>query len=289
MEHFIITERCSTLRRLAREALRGRWKLALLAILVYSAAIYIPTLILTELFPMISSLYSLLVAGPFTLGYSIFALSLFRNDEPRVWQIFYGFEKFGKALGLYLLICLFVMLWALIIIPGVVVVIFVPFFLPFAFLLAAPAIIAAIRYSQAFFILADNPDMGVFECIAKSKAVMAGNKWKYCKLELSFIGWLILASIPSAAMGGIITAQTIQGLNMGMVNFQSDYAEIMQGFTTISGGGAIMVASIAYIPVMVYMMAAAAAFYEMASGNLRPGYIASTAEVLDDGRPEIIE
>ena len=46
-------------------------------------------------------------------------------------------------------------------------------------LLIVPGIIAAIRYSQAFFILADDPSKGIRQCMDESKAMMNGNKMKY--------------------------------------------------------------------------------------------------------------
>jgi len=59
-----------------------------------------------------------------------------------------------------------------------------------------PGIIAAIRYSQAFYILAQDSSKGVMQCIEESKWMMRGNKWKLFCLVLSFFGWALLAAIP---------------------------------------------------------------------------------------------
>ena len=76
--------------------------------------------------------------------------------------------------------------------------------------------------------------------------MMKGNKWKYFCLELSFIGWIILASVPA----GILS-----GLNLG-----------------ISGGlGTIILTIIMAIPTLfvdVYMNVAVTVFYELAADNL---------------------
>ena len=121
----------------------------------------------------ISSIYSLLISGPMTLGYAMFAISIFRKRATSAAEVFYGFERFGKAFGLYIVTSIFILLWAV--------------------LLIVPGIIAAIRYSMSFYILADNPEIGIMEAIAESKRMMQGNKWKFFCLNLSFIGWIILS------------------------------------------------------------------------------------------------
>jgi len=280
---------------LGREALRGRWKLGLGAFVLYGVALYVPYGILVTLFantPFISSVYSLLVSGPLTLGLAIFVLRLFRNDEPGAFQIFYGFERFGKSLGMYLLICLFIFLWYLIVIPGLIIASIKPFFMPFVLLLAAPAIIAAIRYSQAFFILADHPETGAMECISISKRIMAGNKWKYAKLLLSFIGWAIIASIPLSAVGGITATRVLGNMTMEIgasMNQMQIYEKFMSALLSPGTLALMYIASVGYLVLYVYVMSTLAAFYEMASGNLRPGYVASTAEIVDESHPKNID
>jgi uncharacterized membrane protein len=253
------------MKSLGREVLKGRWGLSFCAMLVYSAALYIPYEILMLLFgeaTWISLIYSILVGGPLTLGYSIFALALFRNEEPGISQIFYGFERFGQSLGLYLLICIFVLLWFLIPVAGVVL-----------------SIIAVLRYSQAFYIMADNPGLGINECITRSKMMMMGNKTKYFILGLSFIGWVILAAIPPvlAASSGFTT----QAVSVFSIESALAYYEPSLGLTAM-----VSLASLGFVLLQVYLMAVFTAFYEMAAGNLRPGYITSTAEVIDENFKE---
>ncbi|MEL7657018.1 MAG: DUF975 family protein, partial [Bacillota bacterium] len=120
-------------------------------------------------------IYLILITGPLYLGGAMFLIALFRRKETSAVEIFYGFERFGKATGLYIMTTIFTILWC--------------------FLLVIPGYIAAIRYSMSFFILADNPNIGIFEAINESKRIMGGNKWKFFCLYLSFIGWGILGSI----------------------------------------------------------------------------------------------
>ena len=51
----------------------------------------------------------------------------------------------------------------------------------------------ALSFFPAFYIMIDHPDMPVFACITKSFLMMKGNKIRLLLLELSFIGWFLLA------------------------------------------------------------------------------------------------
>jgi uncharacterized membrane protein len=140
--------------------------------LQYGALVMVPVYILNMVFgdgqpSTVSSIYNLLVTGPMTIGYITFAISIFRNRETSPAEVLYGFERFGKALGLYLLMSVLILLWTL--------------------LLVIPGIIAAFRYSMSFFILADNPDYRILEAINESKKDDARNNG-------SFSAWICLSS-----------------------------------------------------------------------------------------------
>lgn len=55
-----------------------------------------------------------------------------------------------------------------------------------------PGIIANIKYSMAYFIWADDPDIGIDEAINESINMTDGHKWEIFKLFFSFIGWFLL-------------------------------------------------------------------------------------------------
>jgi uncharacterized membrane protein len=151
----------------ARESLSGRWGLAVGTFFVYGLIIMGMSSI-----PFFGGIISLLLGGAFALGIAIFNLAIARKENAKLEMIFSGFKRFGEALGLYLLIGIFTFLWML--------------------LLIIPGIIASISYSLAFFILAENPNIGVMEAINKSKKMMYGYKWKYFCLGLRFLGWVLL-------------------------------------------------------------------------------------------------
>ncbi|HUC92147.1 MAG TPA: DUF975 family protein [Paenibacillus sp.] len=156
------------IRAAARESLSGKWGKAVAITLIYYAI-----LIAAEMVPLVGSIVSLLISGAFALGIALYFLGLARSANPPVATMFEGFRRFGKTLGLYLLIAIFTFLWML--------------------LLVVPGIIAGYRYSQAYFILIDNPDIGPLEAIRRSKDMMAGHKWRLFVLHLSFIGWFLLS------------------------------------------------------------------------------------------------
>ena len=151
----------------ARESLSGNWGLAIATFLVYGIIISI-----FQVIPTVGSVLALFIAGPVLVGVSMFSLSLSRGENARLEQIFEGFKNYGTVLGAYLLMVLFIFLWML--------------------LLIIPGIIAAIAYSQTFYILAEDDAISSMDALKKSKEMMDGYKWKYFCLGLRFIGWALL-------------------------------------------------------------------------------------------------
>ena len=106
-----------------------------------------------------------------------------RKEEPyRVADAFRCFRS-PYLLGLivvFILVSIFSYLWTL--------------------LLVIPGIIKYYSYSQSYFIYYDihegtGEKPKALECITASRRLMDGYKWKLFVLDLSFIGWGILASI----------------------------------------------------------------------------------------------
>ena len=258
--NIIITDPSSNLRALGRNALAGKWQSAIIAVIVYTLCVQLPPAILNTLFGVdmgelysmnmgysynvgvdgystvynsmpayspLSGIYSLLVTGAMDLGLTLFFLAMFRRQIVGIGDVFLGFERYGKALGLFLFQGLFIVLWSL--------------------LFIVPGIIAAIRYSQAFFILADDPNKGIRQCMDESKMMMRGNKAKYFCMSLSFIGWAILASIPAGVLSGISEAL------------------YLSGFMTVLFD---LVGALCMAPVIAYIYSTQAGFYEILAGHL---------------------
>lgn len=260
IEHnIIITEPSKNLRTLGRNALQGKWKIAIIAVIVYLLCMELPPIVFDNLFGtnvgsaftnngytygmnadtyaqfynnmpeycFLSSIYLILVSGALELGITLFFLATFRKHDAQASDVFLGFEKFGKALGLSLFQSLFIFLWTM--------------------LFIVPGIIATIRYSQAFFILADDPTKGIRQCMDESKAMMKGNKSKYFCLCISFIGWMFLCALPSGIIESIGTTMSTNGFVIGLFS---------------------MIGGLCLAPVVAYMYSTFAGFYEILAGHL---------------------
>ncbi len=68
-----------------------------------------------------------------------------------------------------------------------------------------PGIIKAFAYSQILFILAENPNTSVRKAMKMSKEMTKGYKGDIFFMHLSFIGWYILAYVPSCVIRLFIT------------------------------------------------------------------------------------
>lgn len=167
----------------ALNVLRGRWGTAIVGIIIFLLIeVLIQEIIgaagerdsyFTVLFAFILSIAII----PLLYGLIKFFME-FRNGNPP-FSIMFSFytnsDMLLKSIGLSVLVGLYTFLWSL--------------------LLIIPGIIAAYSYSMAPFILIDNPDIGVSEAIRRSKEIMRGHKFDYFALQLSFIGWAILACL----------------------------------------------------------------------------------------------
>lgn len=62
-------------------------------------------------------------------------------------------------------------------------------------LFVIPGIMASYSYAMTPYILAENPEMSPREAIARSKEMMYGNRWRLFCLHFSFIGWAFLSML----------------------------------------------------------------------------------------------
>lgn len=124
---------------------------------------------------LLIALIQLIIGFVVAAGYSKFNMNLVDGEESRVGNLFEYFPHWKTMLKAGLLQVLFVILWSM--------------------LFVIPGIIAAIRYSMTYYILAENPEMTAREAIDRSKEMMNGNKWRLFCLGFSFIGWEILSAI----------------------------------------------------------------------------------------------
>lgn len=166
----------------AKAQLKGKWGLAIGTLLVgtiiisgFSSAVgFIEP---KSNIPMILGwLIKILLGGVITLGISKFVLNISNNKEEASFNdLFSGFNIYLKTLGLWIVMGLCI---------GIATI-----------FLIVPGIIVALMFSQAFFILCQDNEKSITECLKESSEIMKGYKGELFVLELSFIGWWIVAVI----------------------------------------------------------------------------------------------
>ncbi len=133
------------------------------------------------------------ILGYIQLGLAVFCLDVYNKGEGNFTTIFSRFNGFKPIIFIIILSIAIVLGFILLIIPG---------------------IILALMYSQVFFILADDPDIGVIEAFNLSEKMMRNNKWQLFMLNLEamlyfiagiftlFIWWVWLLPRYSIAYAG---------------------------------------------------------------------------------------
>ena len=212
----------SLIRATARESLRNKWGKAALLTFIYAIIIYLIYLA-CRFIPLVGTIGYTVVSVPLTYGLVACFIKLKRNEDFGYLDFLtIGFSSFGKIWSVTLNTALKM------IVP---IVLMIVFYVLFAFSLAgsvsysimsslngtssasggfgimasiaaigiiATSIYAAVKgllYSLNNYILYDNPNMSGKEIVEKSASLMYGNRGKLFWLELTFIGWAILASL----------------------------------------------------------------------------------------------
>ncbi|MFQ9516092.1 MAG: DUF975 family protein [Eubacterium sp.] len=80
-------------------------------------------------------------------------------------------------------------------------------------LFVIPGIIKGYEYRMIPFLLAENPEMDMHEAFERSRKLMDGNKWDAFVLDLSFIGWSILAAFTCGILNLLYVAPYIELTN----------------------------------------------------------------------------
>lgn len=166
----------------AKEQIRGKWGIAIGTVLVANiilevdVAYKVTSKLGVEGLSYSLDLISLLLGGVISVGLCRFLLNMAtRREEARFETLFSGFNIYLKTLGLNILITLAVFAGTLLfIIPGIIV---------------------SLMFSQAFYILSEDPSKSITKCINESVNLMSGHKLELFYLELTFIGWWLISAI----------------------------------------------------------------------------------------------
>ena len=111
-------------------------------------------------------------------GVVLYCMGVRRGERMEYGDLFSAFSFAFRVIGLELLMALYIFLWTL--------------------ALVVPGIIAVYRYRYALYILCEDPSVSPAEAIRRSSAQTAGYKSALFVLDLSFLGWGILAALPAA-------------------------------------------------------------------------------------------
>ncbi len=184
----------------------------------YNYAYNMGSLILLNIIALIS-IGIFIVGGAVNLGYCRINIKLQRRENVAVSDLFSHFHIFGRALLLRLFMTLFVFLWTLVGVGPLIIIVtiiavaiagaaalslyssllmmpFLVFLIIIAYLAAMiPGIIAYYRYAMAPYLMSENPSLGVRQAVDISKQMMKGHVKRLFCLDISFIGWALLAGL----------------------------------------------------------------------------------------------
>lgn len=206
----------SDFREIARDALRGKWKTAVLtgflagligACMVsvggstssirtsaqemlqvlqsYEQLLLLQAILLLVIGALgIWSIVTIVIGGAGKLGYAIFNLKLVDKEHAATSDLFSQFGRLGAGFCMNFFMGLFTVLWTL--------------------LLIIPGIVKSFSYAMTPYILAEHPEMRSRDAITESRHLMDGNKWRLFCLQFSFIGWYLLCLAPIVIAFGVV-------------------------------------------------------------------------------------
>ena len=193
----------SDFRKEAREKLSGKWGKAACITLAYVFIFAILGFIEGLFSDTIEALLSIVVTiidVPLALGLIISLVKLFNNEDVKAFDFLSsGFNNFGKSWCIpYIIISIGMfqyLRWPILhksstlFIPTSLIII--------GFILLIASLIWNITksyyYQLSYLISAEKPELSAKEAVEESEKLMAGKRGKLFCLQLSFIGWAILA------------------------------------------------------------------------------------------------
>jgi uncharacterized membrane protein len=110
------------------------------------------------------------VSAYLQVGIALYCLEVYKGKEVNWLMIFSRFNGFKPVI--------FMLIYSIIVFLGLI-------------LLVVPGIILGLMYSQVFFILADDPDVGVIEAFNMSSRMMKNNMWQLFMLNLEALLYFI--------------------------------------------------------------------------------------------------
>ena len=236
----------SDFRAEARRKLSGKWGKVACISLAYIAICFVLGLI-EGLFPdsmeSIFAIINIVIEVPLAFGLIIAFMKLYNDEEVKAFDFFtLGFSNFAKSWKISLQILVKMIVPVILVIISYVLIAFGSVGTIGSALYSSSAttgfgalaivgfillIVSAIwvttksyYYKIAYFVAVDNSDLTAKEAVEKSQELMTGNRAKLFWLELSFIGWAILAAI-TLGIGFLWLAPYVQMATIAFYKFVS--------------------------------------------------------------------
>ena len=198
------------LKQQAKESLKGRWGTAIAMILVYELIIGGLSLV-AKFIPFVGSIAVLIIAIPISFGFAGQMLKFSRGEEVGICDYFkIGFDNFGKSwsifgytlLKLLLPVITYVLSLVFVVVMSTVVATnsseeIIPIALGIGALLVIFSVIFLMVKSYLYvltdYVGNDFAELDGKGSVQKSEDLMKGHRLEFFYLQLSFIGWSILA------------------------------------------------------------------------------------------------
>ena len=198
------------LKQQAKESLKGRWGTAIAMILVYELIIGGLSLV-AKFIPFVGSIAVLIIAIPISFGFAGQMLKFSRGEEVGICDYFkIGFDNFEKSwsifgytlLKLLLPVITYVLSLVFVVVMSTVVATnsseeIIPIALGIGALLVIFSVIFLMVKSYLYvltdYVGNDFAELDGKGSVQKSEDLMKGHRLEFFYLQLSFIGWSILA------------------------------------------------------------------------------------------------
>lgn len=205
----------SETRKLAREALAGKWGKAALLTLVYMLIVYVISFVLSFI-PAVGPIAQVVIDIPIAFGLISTFIKLKRGEDVSYTGFLTdGFNNFANSWKVTLWVIVKMLIPVAVFVVAMVVLLIGSgvtiagaaassysatnaggsvLIIGFIAMIAASIwlTIKSYSYQLVYYILFDNPTKDAKEIVEESEKLMNGNRWRLFCLELSFIGWSIL-------------------------------------------------------------------------------------------------
>ncbi len=179
------------------------------ALAIGGAAIYFALSFAIQMIPILGSLASILVTPPIVGGFTILSLNLVDDSDPKLEDLFSGFQAYGKWMGVY---WLFALIAAAACLPAGIALLPIPIVeglqldraitepVTIGCIIAAAALVIGafgylIRYAFTYYVAVEAP--GIWDSFRGSEAITEGNRLRILWMNI------VLALVAAAGVLGL--------------------------------------------------------------------------------------